>query len=80
MTTTTLLKIIDQVSREKRLRIVRVWDVIERVQKAEDIDKEEIWMYIQKLEKNAFIDVIRAQEARIVAVSMTPLGEIKLED
>ena len=80
MTTTTLLKIIDQVSREKRLRIVKVWDVIERVQKAEDIDKEEIWMYIRKLEKNAFIDVIRAQEARIVAVSMTPLGEIKLED
>ena len=80
MTIITLLNIISRLSREKHLRIIKVWDVIERIQAIEDIEKEEIWMLLRKLEKNAFIDVIRAQNAGIIAVSTTPLGELKLED
>ena len=80
MTIITLLNIISRLSREKHIRIIKVWDVIERIQAIEDIEKEEIWMLLRKLEKNAFIDVIRAQNAGIIAVSTTPLCELKLED
>ena len=74
MTTRQLLGIIDELAQQKRLKAIKVWDVIEYAQNVEDVEKEEVWMLIRTLERRGCIDLIVAEQAGIVAVSLTPIG------
>jgi len=75
MTTAKLLTIIVQLAQQKRLKAIKVWDVIEYAQQTEGVEKEEIWMLIRTLERRGCVDLVVAEQAGIVAVSLTPVGQ-----
>ena len=78
MTGSALLEVIQEVAKKKRRRAVKIWDVMEAAQKQELVTREEIWMLLRSLEKKAYVDIIKAHDAGVIGVSITPLGQAQV--
>ena len=75
MTSNKLLEAIHDLTKKKRRRAIKIHEIVDYAQTLEKTDKDEIWMLIRSLEKKAYIKLIHAQNAGILGVSITPLGE-----